>query len=79
MGGTQNMFRKIPPNISSTNSDAGNPPPSSSEGKKRYVLEGVFWVPANHASARDSNSRPSPKLREDRLDKRESSKFRTSK
>jgi hypothetical protein len=66
------MFRKIRSKISSAISNAGNPPPSSSEERKRYVLENVFWVPANNASPRDSNSSPSPELRADRLDKSES-------
>jgi hypothetical protein len=66
------MFKKIRSKISSTIADAGNPPPSPSEERKRYVLEDVFWVPVNNASHRDSNSSPSPRPRADRLDKSES-------
>jgi len=73
------MFRKIRSKISSAISDAGNPPPAPSEERKSYVLEAVFWVPVNNASPRDSNSSPAPKLRADKLDKSESSKFPTSK
>jgi hypothetical protein len=67
------MFKKIRSKIASAILDTNNPPHSPSGKKKqRYVLEEVFWVPVNNASARDSNSSPSAKLRPNSLDKRKS-------
>ena len=73
------MFRKIRSRISSAISNTRNPLPTPSEGSKKYVLEAVFWVPANNASLRESNSGHSPNQCADRLGESKSPNFPTAK
>ena len=57
------MYKKIHSRFSSVIAELGDLPGSTSQEKRKYVLEEVFWVPANNCSSRRSTSGDEPERR----------------
>jgi len=51
------MSTKIHSRVSAANEDPGSELSSSSEEDRRYVLEGIFWVPLSNSSSDHTISR----------------------
>jgi hypothetical protein len=62
------MFKKIGKQLSSAIADFGELPLSASREKRKYVLEGAFWVPEHNCIARHSSSSRTPEVRAEKLD-----------